>query len=121
MQRLVYALDLHDDPELIAEYEAWHRRDRIWPSIIDSLRRSGITNLEIFRTGNRLILIIDAPEDFSPAAKAAADANDLQVQAWEKLMWTFQKPLPWASPGSKWVLTDRIFSLAQMSDLRTEQ
>jgi L-rhamnose mutarotase len=116
MQRLVYALDLHDDPALIAEYEAWHRSDRIWPSVIDSLRGSGITGLEIFRTGNRLILIIDAPEDFSPAAKAVADANNPQVQAWEALMWRFQKALPWASPGSKWVPMDRIFSLAQVPD-----
>ena len=69
-----------------------------------------------FRTGNRLILIIDAPEDFSPAAKAVADANNPQVQAWEALMWRFQKALPWASPGSKWAPMDRIFSLAQVPD-----
>jgi L-rhamnose mutarotase len=113
MQRLVYALDLHDDPALIAEYEAWHRSDRIWPSIIDSLRGSGITNLEIFRTGNRLTLIIDAPDHFSPAAKAAADARNPEVQAWEQLMWSFQKALPWAPRGAKWLLMDRIFSLTQ--------
>jgi L-rhamnose mutarotase len=116
MQRLVYALDLHDDPVLIAEYEAWHRSDRVWPSIIDSLWDSGITNLEIFRTGNRLVLIIDASNHFSPDAKAAADASNPEVQAWEQLMWTFQKALPWAPPGAKWVLMDRIFSLAQISD-----
>ncbi len=111
MQRFVYALDLHDDPALIAEYEAWHRRDQIWPSIIASLRGSGITNLEIFRTGNRLVLIIDAPDDFSPEAKAAADASSPDVQAWEQLMWRFQKALPWAPLGAKWLPMDRIFSL----------
>jgi len=114
MQRLVYALDLHDDPALIAEYEAWHRHDRIWPAVIESLRSAGLTNLELFRTGNRLILIIDAPDDFSPEAKAAADAGNSEVQAWERLMLTFQKALPWAPAGTKWLLMDRIFSLAQI-------
>jgi len=114
MQRLVYALDLHDDPALIAEYEAWHRSDRIWPSIVDSLRSAGLINLEIFRTGNRMVLIIDAPDHFSPDAKAAADAGNPEVQAWERLMWTFQKALPWAPAGTKWLLMDRIFSLAQL-------
>jgi L-rhamnose mutarotase len=117
MQRLVYALDLHDDPVLIAEYEAWHRRDKVWPSVIESLRASGMSNLELFRTGNRLVLIIDAPDDFSPKAKAAADASNPEVQAWEQLMWSFQKRLPWAPPGTKWVLMDRIFSLADEHQL----
>ena len=111
MQRLVYALDLVDEPGQIAEYEAWHRADRIWPSVLESLKSSGIDNLELFRTGNRLVLIIDAPEGFSPAARAAADAVNPDIQAWEKLMWTFQKPLPWAEPGQKWVLMQRIFCL----------
>jgi L-rhamnose mutarotase len=114
MKRFVFALDLADDPQAIAEYEAWHRADRIWPSVVASLRRSGLTALEIFRTGNRLCLILEAPDDFSLEAKAAADASNPQVQAWERLMWTFQRVLPWAAPGEKWVRMQTIFSLADM-------
>jgi L-rhamnose mutarotase len=111
MPRYVYALDLEDNPEAIREYEAWHRAERIWPQIVDSLRASGLDSLEIFRTGNRLVLIIDAPATFSPAAKAASDAADPVVQKWEALMWTFQRALPWAAPGQKWVPMEVIFSL----------
>jgi L-rhamnose mutarotase len=111
VKRWVFALDLIDDPRAIAEYEAWHRADRIWPAVVESLRRSGLTALEIFRTGNRLCLILEAPDDFSLQAKAAADAADPDVQAWERLMWTFQRALPWAAPGEKWVPMQRIFSL----------
>jgi L-rhamnose mutarotase len=57
MKRMVFALDLADDPAAIAEYEAWHRPGRIWAAIVASLRESGLTNLELFRTGNRLCLI----------------------------------------------------------------
>jgi L-rhamnose mutarotase len=114
MARYVYALDLDNDPAAIREYEAWHRADRIWPEIVDSLRTCGLSTLEIFRTGNRLVLIIDAPAEFSPAQKAVRDANDPVVQKWEALMWTFQRALPWAAPGQKWVPMEVIFSLAPM-------
>lgn len=114
MKRLVFALDLANDPALIAEYEAWHRAGRIWPAVVASLRESGLASLEIFRTGNRLCLIMEAPEDFSLEAKVAADAANSEVQAWERLMWTFQRALPWARPGEKWVRMQRIFSLAEL-------
>jgi L-rhamnose mutarotase len=111
--RLYYALDLKDDPALIAQYEHWHRPENIWPGIVDSTRAAGIRDLEIFRAGNRLVMVIDAPEDFSPDAKAAADAADPRVQAWEALMWKFQQPLPFAEPGGKWMPMTRMFSLAE--------
>ncbi len=114
MKRFVFALDLVDDPGAIAEYEAWHRADRIWPAVVASLRDSGLTALDIFRTGNRLCLIMETPDDFSPETKAAADATNPDVQAWERLMWTFQRALPWAAPGEKWVRMLRVFSLNDM-------
>jgi L-rhamnose mutarotase len=114
MQRHVYALDLADDPGLIAEYESWHRAGKIWPEILDSLRPWAFHSLDIFRTGNRLVLIIEAPDDFSPEAKAQADAGNPAVQAWERLMWTFQRALPWAKPEQKWVPMERIFSLNEV-------
>jgi L-rhamnose mutarotase len=120
MQRLTYALDLHDDPLLIAEYEAWHRADKIWPAVVESLLASGLTNLEIFRAGNRLFLVIEAPDAFSADAKARADAANADVQAWERLMWTFQQALPWAAPGQKWVPMQRIFSLAEVLESRAD-
>jgi L-rhamnose mutarotase len=112
MARLFYALDLQDDPALIAQYEQWHQAGRVWPDILQSLRAAGIEEAEIFRTGNRLVLVLDVAAEFDPAAKAAADAADARVQAWETLMWKYQKALPWARPGEKWVAMQRIFSLS---------
>jgi L-rhamnose mutarotase len=111
MPRLFYALDLHDDPVLIDEYDRWHQADRVWPDILQSLRAAGIEEAEIFRTGNRLVLVLDVSAEFDAAAKAAADAADPRVKAWETLMWNYQKALPWARPAEKWVLMRRIFSL----------
>ena len=103
------ALDLQDDPELIATYEKYHRE--VWPEILASIRDSGITRLDIYRTGNRLFMILEADDSFSFEKKAISDSHNPKVQEWESLMWQFQQPLPWAKPGVKWVVMERIFGL----------
>lgn len=109
MQKFCLALDLVDDEELIAEYERYHQK--VWPEIINSIKDSGIHNMEIYRTGNRMFMIIEASDEFSFAKKAAMDASNSKVQAWEELMWTFQQALPWSKPGEKWMLTKKVFQL----------
>ncbi len=108
-----YALDLQDDPALIAAYEEWHRPERIWPDIVDTIRAGGIRELETFRAGNRLVMVMEVADDFSTAGKAQADADNPRVQAWEQLMWQFQQPLPFAKAGEKWVAMTPLFSLQQ--------
>jgi len=109
MKKYCLAVDLVDDAELIAEYEAWHQK--VWPEILDSIRNSGITNMEIYRVGNRMFMIMETADDFSFEAKAAADLANPKVQEWEQLMWKFQASLPFAKPGEKWVLMNKIFQL----------
>jgi L-rhamnose mutarotase len=108
-RRYCLALDLQDDPQLIAEYKRYHQK--IWPEITESIRQSGIEDLEIYLIGTRLFMIMEVNETFSFAAKDAADRGNPKVQEWEKLMWRFQRPLPQAKPGKKWLLMDRIFKL----------
>lgn len=108
-KRYCFAVDLIDDPELMAVYEEWHKQ--IWPEIHDSITSQGIEQMEIYRVSNRLFMIMDVNDSFSFEAKAAADAANEKVQEWEKLMWNFQQALPFAKPGEKWVLMNRIFSL----------
>ena len=106
-RRYCLTLDLKDDPNLIAEYKKHH--ERIWPEITDSIKRSGIEDLEIYLLGARLFMIMEVNDRFSFAAKAEADRNNPKVQEWEQLMWKFQQPLPKAKPGEKWLLMERIF------------
>ena len=111
MKRYCLALDLVDDAALIREYEHWHKTENTWPEIKESITGSGITNMEIYRTGNRLFMIMETDDSFSFENKATMDAGNTWVQEWEALMWKFQKPLPWAKAGEKWILMDKIFQL----------
>lgn len=104
-----FALDLQNDPKLIEEYENYHKN--IWPEIRESIISAGITHMEIFRTGDRLFMVMETSENFDGDAKAKADAENPKVQEWENLMWKFQKPLPWAKEGEKWLELKKIFEL----------
>lgn len=110
MKRYVLALDLQNDAALIAEYEKLHRD--IAPEIRQSITDSGITQMEIYRFGDRMFMVMEANDDFSFADKAAADAANPYVRAWEELTWKFQKAIPGSKPGEKWVVMDKIFELS---------
>ena len=109
MTRYCLALDLKDNPALIAAYEEYHTS--VWPEIITSIKEANIKALEIYRVENRLFMIIEASDDFSFEKKAAMDTKNEIVMQWEKLMWEYQQALPTAGPGEKWVLMKKIFSL----------
>lgn len=107
--RYCFALDLKNDPALIAAYEVHHRK--VWPEILQSIRDAGIEKLEIYRVENRLFMIMEVNEHFSFEKKAAMDGSNAKVQEWEQLMWNYQQSLPTARAGEKWVLMNKIFEL----------
>jgi len=109
LKKYTFALDLKDDPTLIKEYEVYHQN--VWPDVVESIRNAGITNMEIYRAGNRLFMIMEAEDDFSLEAKALTDQYNPKVQEWETLMWKYQQAIPYAREGEKWMLMTKIFQL----------
>ena len=109
MKKYAFALDLIDDIELISEYEKYHKN--VWPKIIESIKSSGIDKLDIYRVSNRLFMMMEVNETFSFERKTEMDKNNPIVQEWESLMWKYQKALPIAKHGEKWLLMDKIFEL----------
>ena len=107
--RYCLALDLKDDPQLIAAYDEYHQS--VWPEIIESIKSSGITHLEIYRVANRLFMIMETSVEFSFEQKAMMDASNDIVQQWEKTMWEYQQALPISKPGEKWMLMQKLFTL----------
>ncbi|MEJ6793227.1 MAG: L-rhamnose mutarotase [Lacinutrix sp.] len=109
MKRHCFALDLINDHELISEYKKYHKQ--IWPEITKSIQFSGIENLEIYLTGNRLFMIMEVNETFSFEKKTAMDLANLKVQEWESLIWKYQQKLPFTKEGEKRILMDTIYQL----------
>lgn len=110
-RRYCRALDLVDDPQLIADYERYHRE--IWPEITGHLRRYGIAEMEIYRLGTRLMMVMETTENFDSEEFARRSLADPKVCEWEALMWRYQRPTPWTPPDEKWVAMTRIFSLTE--------
>lgn len=113
--RYALALDLQDDPQKIAEYEAAHRA--VWPEVQAHLRAQGVREMEIYRLGTRLFMVMEVdPAVYSAERMAAASETNPAIVRWEQLMWTYQAPTPWTPAGVKWVLMERIFRLAGDAD-----
>ena len=76
MARHVLLLDLDDDAAAIAGYERWHAAGAVPAAVLSSIRGAGITDMQIFRAGVRLVMVMEAGPGFDPEIKAAADAGD---------------------------------------------
>jgi len=113
LNRYCLTLDLINDTKLINEYKEHHKK--VWPEVIQSIKDSGIANMEIYVLENRLFMIIEAEDAFDFDTKAKNDENNLKVQEWEKLMWNYQQALPTSKPGEKWMFMEKIFGLKHLS------
>ena len=109
MKRYCLTLDLKDDDQLIRQYEEHHQK--VWPEILASIKNSGIEQMEIYRLGTRLFMIMEVNDSFSFEKKSRMDMNNVKVQEWEALMWNYQQPLKEAAKGDKWILLNKIFDL----------
>jgi L-rhamnose mutarotase len=58
-----------------------------------------------------MFAILETTDTFDLETKARMDAANPAVQKWETLMSKYQKPLPFAKPGEKWMLMEKIFQL----------
>ena len=111
MKTYCLALDLHDDPARIEEYKWYHQQENLWPEVVANIKDQGILNEEIYLLGTRLVMVLQTTDDFSIETKAASDQANPKMQEWETLMWKYQKALPQARPGEKWVLMEKILEI----------
>ena len=111
MKRYCQTLDLKEDEQLIKEYCYWHSPEHIWPEIPEGIRAVGILNMEIYRLGTRLFMIVETPDDFDwDAAFARLATMDKQAE-WEDFVAKYQKAAPGSSSSEKWQLMECMFKL----------
>ena len=109
MIRSVLAVDLKEHPATIAAYQAHHRR--VWPEVVESLRRAGIRQMEIYLLGCRLVMVVETDGIDFRDALAAHVASHPRVAEWESLMKAMQDPPPGSSDGDWWTEMQPIFRL----------
>jgi L-rhamnose mutarotase len=107
MKRYCQTLELRDDPEMIEQYCEVHRH--VWPEIIEGQRQVGILDMQIFRRGRRLFMIMDTVDDFDFERDNARLATLPRQAEWEAYVAKFQGADPNAPSTDKWQLMERIF------------
>jgi L-rhamnose mutarotase len=106
-------LELRNDENLIREYEEFHRPGGVWPEVLESIRKSGILDMQIYRRGTLLTMVLTVSDAFSFDEKAEQDSGNPKVVEWERLMTRFQRADAGAGAGDKWQLVSTIFNLRE--------
>lgn len=110
-KRYVQRLDLKSDEEAIQLYRKLHSEKCHWKEIRDGIREVGILEMEIYISGNRLVMVVDAPEDFNWDASMDKLASLPRQVEWEHLVAKFQECGENATNEDKWQMMERMFYL----------
>ena len=111
VKRYVQTLDLRDDPEVIREYRKWHSEEFHWKEIREGIKAVGILEMEIYILGTRLVMIVDAPEDFDWTAAMNRLATLPRQAEWEAFVAKLQGCRTDARSDEKWQMMERMFRL----------
>lgn len=109
MQAYGMALDLRDDPALIARYRREHAQ--AWPEVLARLRAVGVTEMKIFLLGRRMFMYCETRDGFDPATDFARSNDDPTYRKWDELMRTMQERVDGAKPGEWWAMMELVFDL----------
>ena len=107
MKRYCQTLTLVDDEAMIAKYVEVHAH--VWPEVIAGQREVGIVDMQIYRRGRSLFMIMDTVDDFDFERDMARLATLPRQAEWEAYVSHFQGCPANASSADKWQLMERIF------------
>lgn len=109
MTRIVQTLDLVDNQELIDFYLEAHKC--VWPEVLEGIRSVGITAMDIFRDGTRLVMILELADGVDRSSAMEKLATLPRQAEWEEYVGKAQACPAGSSSGAKWREMDSIFSL----------
>ena len=117
MNRHVLTVNLKDDPAAIDAYRRHHAR--VWPEVLDSLRRAGVREMDIHLLGRQLVMVVDLEDGLDVKRVFAAHrTSSTRVAEWEALMKTLQEPVDAAGAGEWWAAMEPVFHLNDVSNSR---
>jgi L-rhamnose mutarotase len=110
MKTYAQTILLRDDPAVLAAYRDHHHH--IWPEVAEGLRGAGILQMRIWLLGRQLFMVMDTTDDLDPDRDFARyEAGHPRHAEWQRLMESFQEPVPDAKPGEWWAQMELVFTL----------
>ena len=100
-------LTLVDDEAMIEKYVEVHRH--VWPEVIEGQHEVGILQMQIYRLGRQLFMIMDTADEFDFDRDMARLATLPRQAEWEAYVAQFQGCSTHARSDEKWRLMEKIF------------
>ena len=100
-------MTLVDNPELVEKYIEVH--SHVWPEVIAGQHEVGILQMQIYRLGRSLFMIMDTVDDFDFSRDMARLALLPRQAEWEAYVSQFQGCAAGASSAEKWQMMEKIF------------
>ena len=91
IRRIVRLMDLNNHPDVLEAYELAHQRGNTPAAVLTAQRGHGITEMEIYRAGDRLVMIMEVTDDYDPSALDAESGRAPEIAAWHKRMAELQR------------------------------
>lgn len=107
MKRFCQTLTLVNDEKKIAEYCEAHAH--VWPEVIAGQREVGILDMQIYRRGRSLFMIMDTVDNFDFERDMERLATLPRQAEWEAYVAQFQGAKANARSDEKWQLMEKIF------------
>lgn len=109
MKRYCQTLELMDDPDMIRRYCDVHKH--VWPEIMEGQKQVGILDMQIFRRGTHVFMIMDTVDDFDFDRDMVRLAGLPRQAEWEAYVAKAQGADPSLPSHKKWRLMEKIFEL----------
>jgi L-rhamnose mutarotase len=112
-KRYCKTFELENDAALIDEYKKLHALGNAWPEITQGMKDVGIIDMEIYRDGTTLFMIMDTEENFDHDKAMIKLATLPRQSEWEATVSKYQKTSVSSTAKDKWKLIERIYKLDQ--------
>lgn len=109
MKRYCQTLTLPNDAQAMEAYIEAHKN--VWSEIKDGIRSVGILDMQIYRYGCHVFMIMDTKDEFDWEKDNARLATLPRQAEWEAYVARFQGCDPAAPSTKKWQLMEQIFQL----------
>ncbi|MEO8534923.1 MAG: right-handed parallel beta-helix repeat-containing protein [Flavobacterium sp.] len=111
-ENIVLTANLVDDAKLQKEYVEYHKTQfEKWPEIAKGFCNADFQQLQVFKNGRQLMLIISIPKGESlDQLNPKTTQNNPRVDDWNNLMKKYQTGIEGAKPDETWIFLNKVES-----------